>query len=471
VLILDILDEVTSDVEKGLPADSTLARIYRAHPEYGSRDRSFFSGTTFSFFRWRGWLEAIRPLAEDRRQAIVFAHLLDVTTVHPTIALMAQEAGLPPDQLVPLGGLDLHAKSARLVQYARTTSPGEPGGKVSDHSRPTESPHPVGREWLSTRDLPASGAPVEYSGQAFVASNSLPSSLLAPDWVREVVRVPDRAAPDEFMAKVFNAFQSRPPTWLRAKPESRDRVLSILGEAGIEAIPHPRLATALAIPPGANLRGLAPRLGDLIEVQDLASQAVGTICAPAPGSSWWDACCGSGGKALHLANVMNGRGRILATDLRASTLDQLKRRMKSGPSFDVAARQWDGSASPAPEGSFDGVLLDAPCSGLGTWHRNPDARWRTPRERIGELAALQTRLLLKCASRVRPGGALVYATCTLTRTENEAVADAFTEGNAGFAPNRFTHPLDGTACAGQMWIRPWDGPCNGMFVARWTRSL
>lgn len=420
-LIIDILGETIREVELGVPADSTLARVYRSHPEYGSRDRSFFSETVFSFFRWRGWTEAFPTLSSDRRKAAVVAHLLDAGTVHPAVAQLAKDAGLPPRDLAPLSQLDLRAKAVRLAEFLSGSPP---------------SP-----------------------------------AQLAPAWIRDAICGADEKETAAFLNRIFDSFQSRPPTWLRIRCESRDKALAILNEAGIQTSPHPVLSSALAVTPGVNLRGLAPQLAGLVEVQDLASQAAGIVCAPEPGSSWWDACCGSGGKTLHLADLMHGRGRILATDVRGSTLEQLNRRMRRDVSPRPAALRWDGSRDPAPAGPFDGVLLDAPCSGMGTWHRNPDARWRMTPQRVAELAELQAILLRKCASQVRPGGALVYATCTMTHAENEAVARSFTETSPDFAPARFAHPLDGSPCAGQMKIHPWDGPCNGMFVARWTRSL
>ena len=419
-LVIEILREAIRGVEQGLPADLTLARIYRSHPEYGSRDRSFFSETIFSFFRWRGWTGAFPPISENLRKALVFAHLLDTEAVHPAIALLACDAGLPHAHLSPLGPLDLHAKADRMAQLV-----------------PGNTPSPA---------------------------------QVAPAWVRSAVQNAGDTEAASFMDRLYQTFQFRPPTWLQIRRESRDKALTALDEAGIRAVPHPVLSSALAVAPGANLRGLAPQLAGLLEVQDLASQAAGLVCAPEPGSSWWDACCGSGGKTLHLADLMQGRGRLLATDLRDSTLEQLNRRIRHGVSPRPAVLRWDGSRDHAPAGPFDGVLLDAPCSGMGTWHRNPDARWRMTPQRVADLASLQAVLLQKCASQVRPGGTLVYATCTLTRAENEDVAQRFTEANQDFTPTPFTRPLDGSPCAGQMKIHPWDGPCNGMFVARWTRS-
>lgn len=419
-LIPEIVADIDRSVGGGTPADVALKHLFRAHPEYGSRDRALFSESVFSFFRWRGWVGALPGTTGDLKTACVLAHMLDAAAIHPAIAYLAEDTGLRGATLEPLGTLDLAGKAERLSRLF---------------------PHP-GR-------TPAQ---------------------LVPEWVPECLGKPDEGDADAYIASVLASFQTRPPTWLRIKSDTAAAAASLLAGADVGATRHPRIDSAVSIRPGANLRGMGAGIQDMVEVQDLASQAVGIVCAPSPGSAWWDACGGSGGKAFHLADLMGGRGRILATDIRAGILDQLQRRESGGKARIILARVWDGARDPLPEEFFDGVLVDAPCSGLGTWHRNPDARWRLPATRIGELAALQSQLLKTCSARVKRGGALVYATCTLTREENEMVARRFSGENPEFQPADFIHPLSGLPCRGQCRILPGDGPCNGMYVARWTRS-
>jgi 16S rRNA (cytosine967-C5)-methyltransferase len=135
----------------------------------------------------------------------------------------------------------------------------------------------------------------------------------------------------------------------------------------------------------------------------------------------------------------------------------------------IRTRVWDGATASPPADQFDGVLLDAPCSGMGTWHRNPDARWRITGTQIDRLADLQLILLRACATRVRPGGKLIYATCTLTHAENGGLLETFLKDNPDFALHPFPHPLTGVMTTGTLAIHPWEGPCNGMFMARLTR--
>ncbi len=125
------------------------------------------------------------------------------------------------------------------------------------------------------------------------------------------------------------------------------------------------------------------------EVQDLNSQAVGLICGPQPGETWWDACAGEGGKTLHLSDLMENRGLIWASDRAAWRLAKLKRRAARAGVFNYRAVTWDGGPRLPTKTKFDGVLVDAPCSGIGTWHRNPHARWTTTAEDVKELSEVQ----------------------------------------------------------------------------------
>lgn len=195
-----------------------------------------------------------------------------------------------------------------------------------------------------------------------------------------------------------------------------------------------------------------------IEVQDLASQLVGHLCAPQPGETWWDACAGEGGKAIHLAQLMQGRGLVWATDRGPRKLAALKKRAARAGVFNLRLEPWDGTGLPAKNFHCDGVLVDAPCSGVGTWQRHPHARWTTTHDDVRELATLQRQLLAAAAAAVKPGGRLVYSVCTLTRSETEAVADAFAKAHPDFAPE-FRRTL---------W--PHELNANGMFVAAWRRK-
>src|SRR5206468_4149301 len=137
------------------------------------------------------------------------------------------------------------------------------------------------------------------------------------------------------------------------------------------------------------------------ELQDLSSQAVSLICAPEPGQTWWDACAGEGGKTLHLCGLMHNKGVVWATDRAEWRLKNLKRRAARSRTFNYRARVWTGGPTLPFKTKFDGVLVDAPCSGIGTWHRNPHARWTTNLQDVHELGQLQVNLLQNASLAVK----------------------------------------------------------------------
>jgi len=168
---------------------------------------------------------------------------------------------------------------------------------------------------------------------------------------------------------------------------------------------------------------------------------------------------------------MENQGTILATDVRSGSLGVLRKRAQGRGGNMIACRVWDGTRDPAPGRCFDGVLIDAPCSGIGTWARNPDARWRTTEHDIAQRRIIQEQLLLAGADKVRPGGRLVYAVCTLTEAETQAVITGFLGTRSDFQLEPTPHPLTGRPAPGQIWIWPWEADSNGMFIARMHRSV
>jgi len=407
-LLARLLEDIWAVVGTGQPLDAHLSRFYHGHPEFGSRDRRLFSGTLFSYFRWKGWMDLItkRPDA-----ACVFSHLLEATEINPAIVRLATRAGRPETILIPLGTLSVPEKAIQL---------------------------------------------------GTITGKELNLEQLVPSWILSLL-------PETNRNRLIEAFQNPPPTWLRSRSGERDALLAAIRNQGVEPISHPMLPSAASVPRGINLRSLPRPLRDRVDVQDLASQITGLICAPQPGQRWWDACCGSGGKTLYLAEIGGETVSLLATDIRPTILGELERRMRETGFRNIKTAVWDGVGESPPEGEFDGILLDAPCSGTGTWHRNPDARWRICSERVAQLAELQARLLDACSARLAPGGTLIYATCSILPIENEQVVANFLAASPEFAPVPFTNPLDHTPCPGQLRIQPWEGPCNGMFIAKLAR--
>jgi 16S rRNA (cytosine967-C5)-methyltransferase len=166
---------------------------------------------------------------------------------------------------------------------------------------------------------------------------------------------------------------------------------------------------------------------------------------------------------------MKGKGLVVATDVNAARLKELVRRARRSPFRNITTKPWDGRYVAGKARSFDGVLVDAPCSAIGTWRRNPDARWSIDRQAIPRLAELQGQLLHAASAGVRPGGALVYSVCTPTPPETTGVVRSFLEGHPEFHLDPFTHPLTDVRSEGSVLVWPQDADTDAMFIARMIR--
>jgi 16S rRNA (cytosine967-C5)-methyltransferase len=239
-----------------------------------------------------------------------------------------------------------------------------------------------------------------------------------PDWLARLFFT-EQADPFALAA----AFNQPGPVTLRANLLRNDRqgLLRALANEGIDAIPAQHAPHAVHLTARANLWGSRAWRDGSFEVQDEGSQLIAEACAVRPGERWLDLCAGNGGKSLALAAQ---GAQVLACDVHAQRLANLQSRSaRAGASIPVRVLV-EGQESDALRGeSFDGVLVDAPCSELGTLRRHPGARWRISEPALASLPALQLRLLT-LARTLCPQGKLVYATCSLRRAENEAVVAA-----------------------------------------------
>lgn len=277
-----------------------------------------------------------------------------------------------------------------------------------------------------------------------------------PPWVNDLVPV---------TAAWLRTIQAEPPLWLRVRPGGARALAQVIGHTRTCPLPD-----ALAYEGEEDMFRRPEFHAGEFEIQDVASQAVGLICAAKPGETWWDACAGEGGKTLHLSALMQGKGMIWASDRAEWRLKKLKLRTARAKCFNYRAALWDGGAKLPTKTRFDGVLLDAPCTGIGTWQRNPHARWTASPEDVRELAAVQTQLLNHVAPSVKSGGKLVYSVCTLSRAETEEVAAAFQSAHPEFAPLPASDPFQ-THKPPQprhsLWPQETGG--GGMFVAVWKK--
>lgn len=316
--------------------------------------------------------------------------------------------------------------------------------------------------WLDgTRALAMQvAAAVELAERFAREPESFPDAELleraVPAWTREHVAV---------SPAWVRALQREPVLWLRARRGEGAGVVA--GLAGAAAGPW---ADSVCFAGEEDLFRTAAFQAGAFELQDIASQAVGKLCDPQPGETWWDACAGEGGKTLHLSSLMENRGLIWASDRVEWRLQRLKLRAGRAGVFNYRSALWEGGERLPTKTLFDGVLVDGPCSGSGTWGRNPHARWTVTPQDVAELAAVQERLLANAARGVKPGGRLVYAVCTLTGAETTGVAAAFERAHPGFRAVGLRDPFRPAETARvQLWLWPQVTGGNGMFVAVWER--
>lgn len=230
-----------------------------------------------------------------------------------------------------------------------------------------------------------------------------------------------------------------------------------------------RIPGGLRLPTGTPIEALPAFREGGIEVQDEGSQIVGLALPAAPGDRIVDLCAGAGGKTLALAARMRNQGVLLACDTDRVRLSRLPPRAARAGASVIETRLLDPEremrALAEWRGSADGVLVDAPCSGTGTWRRNPEARWRLTSARLDRLRALQGHVLATGAALVRPGGALVYVVCSLLDAEGPDQVDAFLADQPGWTADGLQLPAGAPHGAG--WrLEPARDGTDGFFVAR-----
>lgn len=216
-----------------------------------------------------------------------------------------------------------------------------------------------------------------------------------------------------------------------------DEVEAELREAGLAPERPPFSAFGLRLPsePPPNIQALEGFKAGLFEIQDEGSQVVSWLAGAAPGLTVVDYCAGGGGKTLALAQMMAGQGRLVACDVVQKRLDNIRPRLaRAGVEAELRLLGQNGGGAEDLNGQADLVFVDAPCSGSGTWRRRPEDAWRLTPEEVERLHALQVRILQQAALLVKPGGRLVYVTCSMLSRENEATAAAFEAAHPGFRP-------------------------------------
>jgi 16S rRNA (cytosine967-C5)-methyltransferase len=381
----DLVDAAVLEVhglvhDQGWLADRALERALRRERGLWASERRAVAEAVYGIVRWQGQLDALLGgrVTLSERYAAWLARFGGVERGEA-----ARRLGVPP---LRLAGLD--AADARLAQVA---------------------------------------GPLDRL--------ALEASL--PRWIAERFAAQYGLEEARALARAMNA---RAPLTVRANvlAGDRDDLRRRLGGEGVGSEPTRFSPWGLALDGHENAFALAAFREGRFEIQDEGSQLIALACGARPGQVVVDACAGAGGKSLALAAEMRNKGSLHALDSDEGRLDEARRRARRAGVHNLRARAI--AAGPEAEGQLrdlagkaDVVLVDAPCSGLGTLRRKPDARWRLAPEDPARFAALQRDLVRRFAALVRPGGRLVYATCSVGPTENGEVAD-FAARELGLAP-------------------------------------
>ncbi len=309
-------------------------------------------------------------------------------------------------------------------------------------------------------------------------ANELPPAVAhdLPDWLWERL---GHAYDDATRSALARAWLQPAPFDLRANTmkTTRDDALAALVADGMAAVPTPYSPLGIRVTGRPALAHHAWLADGRLEVQDEGSQLVGYVVAPRRTDMVVDFCAGAGGKTLLLGALMRSQGRLYAFDVAARRLANLTPRLaRSGLSNvhpQVLSSERDTKVKRLA-GKIDRVLVDAPCTGFGTLRRNPDLKWRQPESAVAELAAKQAMILSAAAPLVKPGGRLVYATCSVLPDENEAIVAAFlaehpefAQGNAAAELARADIALD---TGPSLRLFPHLHGCDGFFAAVLERA-
>lgn len=276
-----------------------------------------------------------------------------------------------------------------------------------------------------------------------------PTALL-PEWFEE-------HCPAAFASPHLDALNSRANIWVRLQVIDRNLVLDEFRGQGWTVEPAADYPDALCLPPNAEVAASDAYRRGFVEIQDLGSQLV-LAHAPQVSGRWLDACAGAGGKTLQLARMLGSNGHVDATDIRPEILDELADRAKRARLTNITIVQ-------KPAAEYDGILVDAPCSGSGTWRRQPHLKWYVKPETIAAFTKTQLEILSINAPRVKPGGLLIYATCSLSHHENQDVAAAFLKTHSAFKAEKPAQDHGGTFDGLGTSLLPGTRNTDGFYVA------
>ena len=408
---------------------TALARARRRLPD--ERDRALAGEIATGTLRWQGAFDHVIEVFAGRSLRKLDPEVLDVLrlTMFQLVYLDRIPASAAVKDAVDLAGKAGKRSASGLVNAVLRRVSRE-RGNLPLPSRPQTGPDPeVSLVGTRSGPDPKNSAERVKRGQA-PSLDYLSITLSHPRWLME--RWLDRYGFQA--AEAWATFNNAPaPLTLRVNTlkTSRDELIASLAQHGVDAQPAARAADGLVVRSGNPLATPLDDLGHFV-IQDEASQLVAGFAAARPGERILDACASPGGKTTAMAAGMDGHGLIVAADIRGRRVQLLARTIRRSGAINVRVVQADATGRLPFGPVFDRVLLDAPCSGLGTLRRDPDIKWKRTADELPALAKAQAAMLENAVEVLKPSGALIYATCSSEPEENDAVVAGFLDAHPGF---------------------------------------
>ena len=368
-LAVAVLSCLDSIFNQNLQADKVIAKMLKSDKRWGKRDRGFIAENTYEIIRWKRLYAEVAIVKEPFTKVDIW-RLLSVRWVLQGIPLPAWDEvrGTPARRIKgKYDGLQQH----RAILCSIT-------------------------DWLDEIGLANFGE---------------------TQWQRELDALNTQAS----VVLRVNRLQTNPKT-LRNE----------LVAEGIQTVLHRTYPDALILQERANVFETDAFQRGLFEVQDASSQLVSSFTEVSPGMQVIDACAGAGGKSLHLAALMENKGQLIALDIYPHKLHELKRRARRAGAYNITTRHIKSNkVIKKLHGRADRVLIDAPCTGLGVLRRNPDSKWKIDAEFLERVKKTQEHIINNYATMVKPGGKLVYATCSILKEENQSQVEGFLKTEIG----------------------------------------
>ncbi|WP_242203654.1 RsmB/NOP family class I SAM-dependent RNA methyltransferase [Aestuariivivens insulae] len=368
-LCFAVIDGLTLIFNEGHYADKVIQQLLKRDKRWGARDRAFVAETTYDIVRWKR----------------LYAEIAEVK---------------PPfdrDNLWRLFAVWATLKGIKLPdwKYFESTPTRKIKGRFDELSKIRKFKESI-PDWIDKIGL-------EELGEAI--------------WTKEIAALNEQA-----------------DVILRANTlkTTKEKLQAELFDLDIETTILKGYPQALKLNERANVFTTQAFKNGLFEVQDASSQLVAEFLNVKPGMRVVDACAGAGGKTLHIASLMENKGQIIAMDIYANKLHELKRRAKRNGAHNIETRHIDSTkVIKKLYGKADRVLIDAPCSGLGVLRRNPDAKWKLEPAFVDKIKATQQDILQQYSKMVKAGGQLVYATCSVLPSENQKQVETFLKSESG----------------------------------------